>query len=146
MCYKLYGRDYPCVKNPWIIDLFLRYIQLSKNDGHPIENWFYLISNYHPHRQSNILPFLKAVNTSFEKGLETCNSFPFYSIISVILFYYLKNVQILIFSGPCFVVLSPNTGKYKPEKIWFLDSFHAVFMFLRGVFKTLPNNQDGVSY
>ena len=31
-----------------------------------------------------------------------------------------------VFSGPYFPVLSPNTGKYGPEKFPYLDSFHVV--------------------
>ena len=29
-------------------------------------------------------------------------------------------------SGPCFLVFSPNTGKYGPEIALYLDTFHAV--------------------
>ena len=32
-----------------------------------------------------------------------------------------------VFSGPYFLVFSPNTGKYGPEKTPHLDTFHAVF-------------------
>ena len=32
------------------------------------------------------------------------------------------------FSGPYFPVFSPNTGKYRPEKTPYLDTFHAVNM------------------
>ena len=31
-----------------------------------------------------------------------------------------------VFSGPCFHVFSPNTGKYGPEKTPYLDTNHAV--------------------
>ena len=31
------------------------------------------------------------------------------------------------FSGPCFLVFSPNTGKYGPGKTPHLDTFHAVY-------------------
>ena len=31
-----------------------------------------------------------------------------------------------LFSGPYFPVFSPNTGKYRPEKTPYLDTFHAV--------------------
>ena len=31
-----------------------------------------------------------------------------------------------VFSGPYFPVLSPNIGKYGPEKFPYLDSFHVV--------------------
>ena len=34
-----------------------------------------------------------------------------------------------VFSGPYFPVFSPNTGKYRPEKIPYLDTFHAVLYF-----------------
>ena len=37
-----------------------------------------------------------------------------------------KSVQIRRFSGPYFPVFSPNTGKYRPEKTTYLDTFHAV--------------------
>ena len=30
-----------------------------------------------------------------------------------------------VFSGPCYPVFSPNTGKYRPEKTPYLDTFHA---------------------
>ena len=33
-----------------------------------------------------------------------------------------------VFSGPYFPVLSPNSGKYGPEKIPCLDTFHAVIV------------------
>ena len=29
-------------------------------------------------------------------------------------------------SGPYFLLFSPNTGKYEPEKTPYLDNFHAV--------------------
>ena len=32
-----------------------------------------------------------------------------------------------VFTGSYFRVLSPNTGKYGPEKIPCLDTFHAVY-------------------
>ena len=31
-----------------------------------------------------------------------------------------------VFSGPCFPVFSPNTGKYRPEETPYLDTFHAM--------------------
>ena len=31
-----------------------------------------------------------------------------------------------VFSGPYFPVLSPNTGRYRPEKTPYLDTFYAV--------------------
>ena len=34
------------------------------------------------------------------------------------------------FSGPHFPVFSPNTGKYGPEKIPYLDTFHAVILLI----------------
>ena len=37
-----------------------------------------------------------------------------------------KSVQILSFSGPYFPVFRVNTGKYRPEKTSYLDTFHAV--------------------
>ena len=46
-----------------------------------------------------------------------------------------KSVQIRSFSGPPFpvfgqyFVMSPNTGKYRPEKIPYLDTFHAAITF-----------------
>ena len=33
-----------------------------------------------------------------------------------------------VFSGPYFPVFSPNTGKYRPEKTPYLDTFHTVFI------------------
>ena len=30
------------------------------------------------------------------------------------------------FSGPCFTVFSPNTGKYEPRRTPYLDTFHEV--------------------
>ena len=39
-----------------------------------------------------------------------------------------------VFSGPYFPVLSPNTGKYGPEKTLYLDIFHAVHLTNRQVF------------
>ena len=33
-----------------------------------------------------------------------------------------------VFSGPYFVVFSPNTGKYGPVKTPYLDSFHEVYV------------------
>ena len=35
-----------------------------------------------------------------------------------------------VFSGPCFPVFSPNTGKYGPAKTPYLDTFHAVLATL----------------
>ena len=46
----------------------------------------------------------------------------FLSLIFMIFFFYfislhcVKSVQIWVFSGPYLSVLSPNTGKYRPEK------------------------------
>ena len=40
-----------------------------------------------------------------------------------------KSVQYGVISGPYFLVFSPNTGKYGPEIIPYLDTFHAVFVF-----------------
>ena len=37
-----------------------------------------------------------------------------------------KSVQIRSFSGSCFPVFTPNTGKYGPEKFPYLDTFQAV--------------------
>ena len=37
-----------------------------------------------------------------------------------------KVTKYIVFSGPYFLVLSPNTGKYGPEKTPYLDTFHAV--------------------
>ena len=34
----------------------------------------------------------------------------------------MKRVSIRSFSGPCFPVFSPNTGKYGPEKTPYLDT------------------------
>ena len=31
-----------------------------------------------------------------------------------------------VFYGPCFLVLSPNAGKYRPEKTPYFDTFSAV--------------------
>ena len=31
-----------------------------------------------------------------------------------------------VFSGPYFPVLSPNTGRYRPEKTPYFDTFYAV--------------------
>ena len=36
-----------------------------------------------------------------------------------------------VFSGPYFPVISPNTGKYGPGKILFLDTFYEVLTTLR---------------
>ena len=49
----------------------------------------------------------------------------------------MKSVQILSFSGPCFPIFSPNTGKYGPEKTPYLDIFHAVHFkrFILGFLK-----------
>ena len=41
----------------------------------------------------------------------------------------LKSVQIKSFSGLHFPVLSPNNGKYGPEKTPYLGTFHAVYTF-----------------
>ena len=35
-----------------------------------------------------------------------------------------------VFSGPYFLVFSPNTGKYGPEKTPYMDTFHAVLFSL----------------
>ena len=35
-----------------------------------------------------------------------------------------------VISGPYFPVFSPNTGKYGPETIPYLDTFHATGLFL----------------
>ena len=37
-----------------------------------------------------------------------------------------------VFSGPYFPVFSPNKGKYGPEKILYLDTFHTVTMKFNG--------------
>ena len=46
-----------------------------------------------------------------------------------------KNVKCGVFPGSYFPVFSPNTGKYRPEKTPYLDTFHAVipltFFFTR---------------
>ena len=44
--------------------------------------------------------------------------------------YYNLTVQIRSFSGPYFPVFSPNTGKYAPEITPYLDTFHAVSVFI----------------
>ena len=31
-----------------------------------------------------------------------------------------------VFSDPCFPIFGLNTGKYRPEKIPYLDTFHVV--------------------
>ena len=35
-----------------------------------------------------------------------------------------------VFSGPYFSVFGLNTGKYGPEKAPYLDTFHAVILFI----------------
>ena len=58
----------------------------------------------------------------------------FFSLIFMIFSFYVislhcvKSIQIRVFSGPYFSVLSPNTGKYKPEKTPYWDTFHAVYL------------------
>ena len=53
-----------------------------------------------------------------------------------------KSVQIRSFSGPYFLVFSPNTGKYGSEKALYLDTFHAVYMALHWGILTIPNAYD----
>ena len=50
-----------------------------------------------------------------------------------------------VFSGPCFPVFSPNTGKYVIEKTPYLDTFHTVLSDLtecirENRFDMLPHN------
>ena len=48
-------------------------------------------------------------------------------------FHYVKSVQILIFSGTYFPVFSPNTGKYRPKKTPYLETFHTVIWEMKYV-------------
>ena len=49
--------------------------------------------------------------------------------ILVLLFFTAWNEsKYVVFSGPYFHVFSPNTGKYRPEKTLYLDTFRAVFV------------------
>ena len=50
-----------------------------------------------------------------------------------------------VFSGPYFSVFSSNGGKYGPEKIPYLDTFHAVSTPNLLFFKHLIKRWDGVS-
>ena len=45
----------------------------------------------------------------------------------------MKSVQILIFSGTYFPVFSPNTGKYRPKKTPYLETFHTVIWEMKYV-------------
>ena len=40
--------------------------------------------------------------------------------------HYVESAKYEVFSGPYVPVFRPNTGKYRPEKSPFLDTFHAV--------------------
>ena len=44
-----------------------------------------------------------------------------------------------VFSGPCFPVFSPNTGKFGPEKTPYLDTFHAVYVTIVRKRKSIPS-------
>ena len=59
-----------------------------------------------------------------------------------------KMFKYRVFSGPYFPVFSPKTGKYGPEKIPYLDTFHTVIkkLGLRKARKIRPESNNNQKY